>query len=55
MTNEMRVLQEFVEEFSPIHQGQTKDMCYDELFAVVAEVSKEYWGCGMDNEEAKNV
>lgn len=41
-TNEMRILREFVEEFSPIHQGLTKEMNYDELFDVVAEIVKTH-------------
>lgn len=41
-TNEMRVLQELVEEFSPIHQGQTTDYTYDELFDIVAEIVKTH-------------
>lgn len=37
-TNEMRILREFVEEYSPIHRGQTQDFSYDELFAIVSEI-----------------
>jgi len=38
MSDEMRILREFVEEFSPIHQGQTEELSYEELFDIVAEV-----------------
>ncbi len=35
MSDEMKILRAFVEEFSPIHQGQTQDMSYADLFDVV--------------------
>jgi len=41
--NEMQILRIFVEEFSPVHQGLTKDMNYDELFEVVAEIVGEHF------------
>ena len=31
-TNELIVLKSFVEEFSPLHQGQAQNMNYYELF-----------------------
>lgn len=37
-SNEMKVLRKFVEEFSPIHQGNTECLSYDELFSIVAEI-----------------
>lgn len=37
-TNEMRVLREFVEEFSPVHQTLVEKMDYDELFGVVRDI-----------------
>lgn len=38
MPNEIRVLKEFVNEFSPLHQGQTERMSYTELFDIVEKV-----------------
>lgn len=39
MKNEMRVLQKFVEEFSPLYQGQVENMSYNELFDIVGEIA----------------
>ena len=36
--NEIRILREFVEEFSPIHQGQVNNLSYHQLFDIVAEI-----------------
>jgi len=38
MTNEMKVLVEFVREFSPAHQIDVENMTYSELFEVVQQV-----------------
>jgi len=42
--NEIRILREFVEEFSPIHQGQINDLSYSQLFEIVAEIVTEHNG-----------
>ena len=39
-SKEMKVLKEFVEEWSPIHRGLTKDMLSLELLEVVANIVK---------------
>ena len=41
-TNEMRILREFVEEFSPISDG-VDEMTYDELFDVVSNIVKSHY------------
>ena len=45
-TNEIRVLRDFVEEFSPIHQGQAKDFTYDELFSIVGDIVEAHYEDG---------
>ena len=42
-SNEMNILREFVEEFSPIHVGQVGDFTYDELFDVVADIMDTHY------------
>ena len=42
-TNEIIVLRAFVEEFSPLHQGETKDMSYNDLFEVVADIVDSHY------------
>jgi len=42
-SNEMKILKEFVEEFSPIYQGQVDDFSYDELFEVVEDIVDEHY------------
>ena len=48
-TNEMKVLRAFVEEFSPLHEGETKDMSYNDLFEVVADIVDSHYN-DEDNE-----
>lgn len=38
MTEEMKILKAFVEEFSPIHKGQVDDFSYNELFEVIEDI-----------------
>ncbi len=40
---EMELLKAFVEEFSPIHQGQTEDLTYNELFAIISEIVDSHY------------
>ena len=42
-TNEMKVLRAFVEEFSPLHEGETKYMSYNDLFEVVADIVDSHY------------
>jgi len=42
-SKEMKVLRAFVEEFSPFHQGLTKDMSYDELFDIVSDIVESHY------------
>ena len=42
-TNEMKVLRAFVEEFSPLYEGETKDMSYNDLFEVVADIVDSHY------------
>jgi hypothetical protein len=42
-TNEMRVLREFVAEFSPFHQTLVQKMEYDELFEVVKDIVETHY------------
>jgi len=55
MTNEMKVLREFVKEFSPVHQMRTDEMSYYELFVVVEQVvgSHKDLDIGDENGEIK--
>ena len=48
MSEEMRILREFVEEFSPLHRGETKDMTYDMLFDVVSDIVDSHYECTYD-------
>ena len=43
VTNEMKVLRAFVEEFSPLHEGETKGMSYNDLFEVVADIVDSHY------------
>jgi len=43
-THEMKVLRAFVEVFSPIHQGQTEGMDFDELFDIVRQIIESHYG-----------
>jgi len=43
MNNEMEVLMDFVEEFSPIYAGFVKEMTYDELFDIVDNIVDEHY------------
>ena len=38
ITNEIKVLREFVKEFSPIHGGLTDQFTYNELFTIISEI-----------------
>lgn len=40
-SNEMKVLKEFVKEFSPFHEQEADRMTYSELTEVVIEIAKE--------------
>ena len=42
-TNEIKVLRAFVEEFSPLHKDETKDMSYNDLFEVVADIVDSHY------------
>ena len=42
-SNEMKVLRAFVEEFSPLHQGETKGMSYDQLFSIVSDIVDSHY------------
>ena len=50
-TNEMKVLRAFVEEFSPLHEGETKDMSYNDLFEVVADIVDSHYNYGDEDNE----
>jgi len=41
VANEIRILREFIEEFSPIYARLAKDMNYSELIEVVKEIAKD--------------
>jgi len=53
ISNGMRVLREFVEEFSPIHAGFIDELTYEELFDIVAEVVESHYE-GSEEEDEKN-
>jgi hypothetical protein len=40
-TNEMRILREFIQEFSPLHAEGVEDLTYHELTDIVKEVAEE--------------
>ena len=50
-TNEMKVLRAFVEEFSPLHEGETKDMSYNDLFEVVADIVDSHYNYDDEDNE----
>ena len=41
-SNEMRILREFVEEFSPLHAEFAHELTYDELFEIVGQVYESH-------------
>lgn len=41
-SNEMRILREFVEEFSPLHAEFAHKLTYDELFFIVGQVYESH-------------
>lgn len=41
-SNEMRILREFVEEFSPLHAEFAHTLTYDELFEIVGQVYESH-------------
>ena len=44
MSKEIEILKEFVEEFSPLHTGQTQNLTYDELFTIVTTIVNTHNG-----------
>ena len=42
MTNEMKVLREFVQEFHPYYATMVNDFTYDELISIVKEIAEEF-------------
>ena len=42
-SNEMRILREFIEEFSPLHAGIVYELTYDERFDIVSDVVESHY------------
>ena len=42
-SNEMRILREFVEEFSPLHAEFASELTYDERFDIVSDVVESHY------------
>ena len=41
-SNEIRILREFVEEFSPLHAEFAHELTYDELFEIAGQVYESH-------------